>query len=64
MIIYYIINKLKMCDLDLRCWKCRVKNIKVVYKIEVYLKYKCVIELYLVDSQDLLYYFKNYLMIN
>lgn len=64
MIIYYIINKLKMCDLDLRCWKCRVKNIKVVYKIEVYLKYKCVIELYLVDSQDLLYYYKNYLMIN
>lgn len=55
MIIYYIFNKLKMCDLDLRCWKCKVKNIKVVYKVEVYLKNKCVIELYLVDSQDLLY---------
>lgn len=38
MIINHIFNKLKMCDPDLKCRKCRAKNTKVVNKAKTYLK--------------------------
>lgn len=50
-----------MCDPDLKCRKCKAKNTKVVHKAEAYLKNKCVIEPYLVDSKDLIYFKKNIL---